>query len=214
MVGVWEEVQRCIGSSIAIGMPGMIAVVCLVRISLSPTNAWRWIGVLTAAATSVVMLLDIWDVTDADDKVITVLLSVCITVAHAGLVVLIPLKPGQIWVRAATIVAAIVTASCVCIVVVSELQGNSFVGRLAGAAAIAAGCGTLSLAILRKFNRTQTEPDRSETAITHLRFFCPKCDLKQSAAFGSVECRRCHYRLQVNPAEPKPAGEAVPDATP
>ncbi len=202
MIGVWGEVQECIGSSFAIGAPGLIAAICLVRISLAPTNLWRWIGVLAATAASIALLLDIWDVVDVDAKLVAVLMTVSITVAHIGLVVLVPLNSGQVWLRAAIIVAAIVTAACVCIIVVSELEGNSFTGRLAGAAAIATGCGTLALAILRKFNRTQSA-STNEAVITHLKFFCPKCGRKQETAFGAVECQRCHFRLQVLPLVPE-----------
>lgn len=198
MIGLWGEVQECIASSVAVGVPGMVAAICLVRISFAPANLWKWFGVLAATAGSVGILLEIWHVVDVDKNIMAVLITISIAIAHIGLVVLVRLNPGQMWLRVAVIVAAIVTATCVCILIVSESRGNSFTGRLAGAAAIATGCGTLALAILRRFNRSQAGSN-NEAAIKRLKFFCPKCGLKQESAFGAVECLRCHFRLQIDP---------------
>ena len=68
--------------------------------------------------------------------------------AHASLASLVPLKTGQQWLRLGTIAAVAVAALFLDLeVVLQPDRGNSMLGRISGAAAIVASCGSLALII-------------------------------------------------------------------
>lgn len=212
MLAIWGEIEECLVSSFAVGLPGLLAAVCLVAIRLVVRDAWKWIGVVSSAAVSVLLLSDIWDFAAVSEKLVLVLICLSSVMVHASVVTLIPLNANQIWLRIATIAAAALTGVCVATVVVSDLQrGDSLVGRLAGASAIAAGCGTLAIAIVRKFNRGQSTA--AAASVAGICFFCPRCGMKQKAAFGDIQCPRCefslHIRARTNSGEPE-ASEGSP----
>lgn len=126
------------------------------------------------------------------------LISAGVVVAHANLCLLIPLRSNQYWIRLSTIGAAILTAVCIDVLAIVDMSGDSTIGRLAGAAAIAAGSGTLAMAIMLKYNRSAKTVDDTDTEITEITIFCPRCQSKQTIGLGHVCCSRCDLRLQIH----------------
>ena len=142
------------------------------------------------------LVVDIWTWTTVSRDTITILTSVGLVVAHANMCVLIPLRTSQLWIRAGTIAAAILTAGCADALWILDIRGDSLVERVCGAATIAMGCGTLALAILLRYNRTTATEDAA--VITKITIMCPRCQCKQTVALGDVRCSRCDLGLQIH----------------
>ncbi len=89
-------------------------------------------------------------------------------------------------------------------------QGE-MLGRLAGAAAIIAGCGTLALLVLARINRRMVQPGLCAGEVREIVFFCPLCGTRQTIAVGGGRCATCGLGIHVRLAEPAPTpGLAAP----
>jgi hypothetical protein len=123
-----------------------------------------------------------------------------IYVAYANLIMRVPLKRGQGWLRVGTLLAGAATA------VLGELIifgiDDDIMARGAAAAAILTSCGTLALAVLARLNRRiDFEPLPRE--MRYITVFCPRCRKKQSLELGGAECTSCGLRIEVRAEEPR-----------
>ena len=203
LVSIWAEnhQDKWIGTALALAGFGALAATCLVSITSKPSGAFRWLGIAVSALAGTILVLDIWDWivgSEFVERTIIVLASAGLVVAHANLCLLAPLRATQLWLRAATIAAAVLTAVCVDALTIFEIRGDSLVGRLAGAAAIAMGCGTLALAVFLRYNRATSIVDDAGTEITEITIMCPRCQSKQTVALGDVCCSHCQLRLNIH----------------
>jgi hypothetical protein len=75
-------------------------------------------------------------------------------------------------------------------------------GRLAGAAAIVAGCGTLALLVLARVNRRAPLAEFSGPDVRQVTLVCPRCRRKQTIPIESGTCAACGLGIAVrlNPA--------------
>ena len=81
---------------------------------------------------------------------------------------------------------------------------EEMLGRLAGATAIIAGCGTLALLILARINQ-RIVPVAAALADLHgVTLTCPRCRAKQTIPIGSGKCGACGLVIQVRVQEPEP----------
>jgi hypothetical protein len=81
---------------------------------------------------------------------------------------------------------------------------EELLGRLAGPAAIIAGCGTLALLILAKINQRFVPVATALADLREITLTCPRCQAKQTIAIGSGECEACGLLIQVRVHEPEP----------
>lgn len=208
LIGIWTENHKdqWIGTSVTMAGFGGLATICLTGVTSKASSAFTWLGVVASGLAGTILVLDIWDwIAGAQslERTIVVLTSAGLVVAHANLCFLAPLRANQIWLRSATIGAAVLTAVCVDAVTVFRITGDSHIARLAGASAIAMGCGTLALAVLLRYNRATSTVDDSGNEIRQITFDCPRCQSKQTVAFGGVCCSQCHLHLNIHvDAEP------------
>jgi hypothetical protein len=72
-------------------------------------------------------------------------------------------------------------------------------GRLAGAAAIMAGCGTLALLVLARVNRRVEMPEFSWADVRQVTLVCPRCRQEQTITIESGTCAACGLGIAVRP---------------
>ena len=158
---------------------------------------WRWAGVGAAAAAfsmaTYAILLDIRE----SSTLFVCLVSVAVVVAHANAMVRVPLGPRQRWLLWATVAGAILSAGFVDVGRVTRPWQQDMLGRLAGAAAIVAGCGTVALLVLARANRSVRLPGFSGADVHEVTLVCPRCRRKQSVSLESGRCAVCGLGIEV-----------------
>jgi hypothetical protein len=209
MVGTWGgwlgavRAERWHSLGLSLAVFAVLAVLCLIG-SGTDRRHWRWLGVAAAgAAFSISAYAIILDIHETSAFFICVV-SVAAVVAHANALAWCPLKPAQRWLLWGTIGAGIATGGFVDWARITSPWQEEMLGRLAGAAAIIAGCGTLALLILARINQrivpvAATLADLREIALT-----CPRCRAKQTITMGSGKCRACGLLIQVRVQQPEP----------
>jgi hypothetical protein len=184
-----------------LGGIGIVAVGCLVGFGTDRRH-WRWAGILAALVATVMSLTHIWLHTTGPSWPLISILSLAIVVAHADLVLLCPLAPGQFWVRNTTLVAAPLTAVLLDIMSYHDFRGDDLLGRLAGASGIVTACGTLALGVFARINRRiDFKPILRE--VREVTLFCPGCSKKQTLPAGDAQCPTCGLRIHTSFEEPR-----------
>jgi len=183
----------------AIGAFGLLAAMCLI----GRGHHWRWLGVAASVVGCAMALVGIWLKPDSPEEAFTIVTSIALVAAHANLVVRAPLKPGQHWLGWATIGAGIVTAAFVdALVCVQAHDIDSTLGRLAGAAGVLTGCGSLALLVLARLNRAvDLEPGSID--MVEMTVICPRCRKKQTVPIGDGRCGACDLRINIRVEEPR-----------
>ena len=75
-------------------------------------------------------------------------------------------------------------------------------GRIAAAAGIVAGCGTLALCVLARINR-KVDYEQLSPELMEMVVICPRCGKKQSVSFGGAVCAVCKLRISIRIEEPR-----------
>ena len=132
------------------------------------------------------------------------MVSVAAVVAHANAMTWCPLKPGQRWLLWGTIAAGIATGGFVDLGRIMSPLHEELLGRLAGAAAIVGGCGTLALLILARINQRIVPVAATVIELREVTLTCPRCRTRQTIAIGSGKCTGCGLIIQVRVQEPEP----------
>jgi hypothetical protein len=175
-----------------------LAVLALIGAGLDRRH-WRWAGVAAAAAAfsmaTYAILLDIRQTS----SLFVCIVSVAVVVAHANAMVRVPLAPNQRWLLWATVASAIIAAGFVAVGSITRPWEQDMLGRLAGAAAIVAGCGTLALLVLARMNRRVQPGEFSWATVEQVTLVCPRCHRKQTIAIGSGSCAACGLGIAVRP---------------
>jgi rRNA maturation protein Nop10 len=207
MVGLWMPGTRwwgddkIIGTGACFGLFSLGAVLCLVGVGTDRRH-WRWIGVLAAAVGCAMGLWGIWSRANNPGWPLAWVISVVGVVAHANVSMLAPLTRGQRWLRLATILSVIVTASLVDVIVYLD-GAPEMLERLASAAGICAACGTLAIAILARANR-KTVVHATPKELREIRLECPQCGKKQALPVGAdAACGGCGLKITVQVTEPR-----------
>ncbi len=193
-------------TTLAVGFYSTLAALAWMDFQNSAASLWRAAGAACAVLACGLLLHQIWSSGVHHLKPVTVLTSVTAVVVYANLALRVPLEAHQMWILTCTLVGAVITALGVDLMTVGELDGDSFVTRIAGAAAIATGCGTLALLVLARLNR---EPGELPTLATldRVTFLCPRCRQKQTVPFGEAICPRCdtHVHITLSSSAQQPA---------
>ena len=181
---------------------GLLCALCMVSHGFD-RYYWRWVGVAFGALACAIALLDAWssDFTVSAD-VLVAIASVSVVAAHANLVLLVPLKPGQGWLRLGTIAAGLATAAFVDIAVLMDASPDDYVIRFAAATGIVAACGSLAMLVLARFNR-RVDPETFSTEVAEVTLVCPRCSRKQTISTGTSDCVCCGLRFDLRIEEPR-----------
>ncbi|MGB2985249.1 MAG: hypothetical protein WBE26_05145 [Phycisphaerae bacterium] len=187
---------------------GGLATVCLVGGGRSDRRSWRWAGIVASIVACAMCLVEIWigAGTDLGFVMFCAFSSVAAVVGHANLCLMCPLTRDQRWVGGGTIAAAILTACLVDAIIADErlfhYNLDDVLGRLAAAAGIVTGCGTMALCVLARINRkVDFEPLSSE--LTEMTVVCPRCRKKQPIKVGDSSCVACKLRISIRIEEPR-----------
>jgi hypothetical protein len=214
MVGTWggwlgavrAERWHFLGLSLAVF--AVLAVFCLVG-SGTDRRHWRWLGVAAAGAafsiSAYAILLDIHETS----AFFVCVVSVAAVVAHANALARCPLKPAQRWLLWGTIAAGIATGGFVDLAKITSPWQEEMLGRLAGATAIIAGCGTLALLVLARINQRVGPVPATLADVREVRLTCPRCRSKQTIALGSGKCGACGLVIQVRVQAPEPEEQKI-----
>ena len=204
LVAIWHpdsSIMRWTSVVATISIFGPLIVVCLIQAKWEKRSIPRWIGVGCASlgamwSLSLIYLGTGWIGFTA--RLLWVLTSVPVFIAHANLCDIIPLQPKQKWVRTVTIGAALLAVVGFDCMVLANVAGLGILGRLTGAATIVAGCGSLALIILAVYNRLGTVGSPfAKTAISppppfkYITVFCPRCQTQQQIPLISATCSSC-----------------------
>lgn len=152
---------------------------------------WRWLGVAASFLAWVLIMMSLWGDEEPGEKLITVISSLAVVMAHASLSALVPLKPHQLWLRIGTVAAVVVAAGFFDLeLLIAPERSISILGRISCAAAILASAGSLGLLIFARLNRSLGEAtDLSD--MTHITLICPRCGKKQAVSLGEAHCSKC-----------------------
>jgi len=181
----------------------MLTVICLIGQGAGPRRPWRWIGVFAAAAAYVVTAYGVVKQIHHGDEVVVYITCVAAAIAHANIVLLCPLRPGQMWLRWLTIAAGVAATLFVGLATHMGQSDDGMMPRLAGACGIIAGCGTLALAILARLNRRFVVAPGAMTGLSEITLICPLCRKKQALALGGASCAECRVLINVRVEEPR-----------
>ena len=214
MVGVWAPHRATVQhdwweTGGALCLCGGLTVLALIGVGTGDRRAWRWAGVVASVIACALWLINIWVGVGSDPGfvVFCTLLSVAAVVAHANLSLMCPLTDTQRWVRSGTIAAAIIAGGTIDLMVVEHKLlsigvDDDLLGRIAGAAGIVAGCGTLALCVLARINR-KVDYERLSPELTEMVVVCPRCGKRQSIRLGDSVCTVCSLRISTRIEEPR-----------
>ena len=214
MVGTWGgwlgevRAERWHSLGLSLAVFAVLAVLCLIG-SGTDRRHWRWLGVAAAAAafslSAYAILLDIHQTS----AFFVCVVSVAAVVAHANALAWCPLKPAQRWLLWGTIGAGIATGGFVDWARITSPWQEEMLGRLAGATAIIAGCGTLALLILARINQRIVPVATTVADLREITLTCPRCRAKQTISIGSGKCGACGLVIQVRVQEPEPEEQRI-----
>lgn len=198
----WNNWEKHLGTSLTIAGYGLLICGSLVGFGVEMRH-WRWVGVAAAAAAGTMLLVSIWRPTGSGPELFAVVTTVAALVAHANLVLLVPLLPNQRWLAWATIVATVFCGVFIDAIVIADVPGDTgLLARAAGACGILSACGTLALAVIARMNR---KIDRPAVALSHVTTFslaCPGCQRRHTLPTGSAKCPTCGLIVHCRFEEP------------
>ena len=184
---------------------GVLAVLCLIGAGLD-RRRWRWIGVATSALAFAILVYASFSSIQHGSAPFVIIIVIACLIAHANVITLIPLKPNQLPLRWITLAAALATGVgiSVCSIVYDYADpAYQLSQRLASAAAIIAGCGTIALLVLARINRKLDTPTPALADITDIALTCPFCNTRQTLPTGDSRCPACGLLLHIQISEPR-----------
>jgi hypothetical protein len=198
----WNNWEKHLGTSLTLAGYGLLVCGSLVGFGQDRRH-WRWAGVAAAAVAAAMLLVAIWRPSGRGPEVFAVITTVAALVAHANLVLLVPLLPGQRWLAWATIAATVFCGAFIDALVIADLPNDTgLLARAAGACGILSACGTLALAVLARMNR---KVERAAVALAHVTTFsltCPGCQRKHTLPTGWARCPTCGLIVHCRFEEP------------
>lgn len=208
MVGTWGgwlgkvhgERWQFVGLSLAVF--AVLAVLCLIGAGTDRRH-WRWLGVAAAGIAFSISAYAILRNLHEQSTFFVCVVSVAAVVAHANALAWCPLKPAQRWLLWGTIAAGLATGGLVDLAKITSPWQEEMLGRLAGAAAIIGGCGTLALLILARINQRIVPVAVPVADLREVTLTCPRCRARQTIAIGSGKCGACGLVIQVRVREPE-----------
>ena len=155
---------------------------------------WRWLGVAASFFSWVLSLIGAWGYDDANENLLLVTSGIAVFFAHTSLALLVPLKPGQTWLRIGTLTATATAAIGLDAGMIFAVDFDDILlSRVVPAATILASCGSLALILFARLNRAMAV-DFSQVRIaeiTQISLICPRCQTRRMAPLGTAACEHC-----------------------
>ena len=181
---------------------GLVIAGCLAGVGTERRWWWQWIGVGAAVFGMVLAEMENWNAASVEELLSLAATTGCF-VAFVNLVVRVPIKSGQRWLRIATIGAALLTALLVNVLVFTDLDDiDSLPGRLLAASSILTACGTLAMIVLKMLN-TRGRIETPTSAMIDVELACPCCQHKHRAPIGESRCPACDLGIRIQIEEPR-----------
>jgi hypothetical protein len=202
--GTWENRWYEIGWALS-GF-GILAVLCLIGAKSGvDQHHWRWLGVVASIIGFAIAVYAIVLQVYSNSPLFTTIIVIAAVIAHANVLLRVPLGGNQIYLRWVTTAAGCATGACIVFVSFHNYADPAYeLGqRLAGAAAIVAGCGTLALLVLARINSKLHAPPPELEAIKQVSLVCPFCQKKQNVPPGESRCAGCGLILELRISEPR-----------
>jgi hypothetical protein len=169
-------------------------------------NHWRWIGMAAAILSFGLGLRYVWAGYASVSNLFIVATTLAILIGHANLLWLCNLKPNQRWLRWVTAIFAWVAGVILDDATIQSVT-DDFTWRIATAAAICAGCGTVAVAILTAFNRRIAPRPSAGIDAAQIDIVCPICHKKQTLpitnGIADSTCTGCGIIISVRLRAPR-----------
>jgi hypothetical protein len=167
---------------------------------------WRWIG-LAASVLSFGLGVNIaWTNEEKNSNLFAVATTIAVVIGHANLLWLCKLKSRQRLLRWATASFAWIAGASFDYAVLANVN-EDLIWRIATAATICAGCGTVAVAILAAFNRRVTARPTGEIDAGKIDLACPICGKKQimpmKDGVGEGNCAECGLIISIRARAPR-----------
>ena len=189
------------GATFVMGLP-----IIFLLLGFAARRWWVWLTLMCNAMTLALWLIAIWLIESPHSNgTVECLATVAVLGAFCNVIRLVRLPDSQRWVGQATMAAAALTAILLDTVIILEKQGpadTDLLARLAAAAAIITGCGTLSLFILARLNWHDVRPT-DMPVVTELLAVCPICRKRQTLKLGESRCVGCGLGFDIKLKEPR-----------
>lgn len=195
-----------------------LACACLVGIreKFSLWTLARILGGVCITAAFVMGMFAVWIAPGGDPTWYAECIIIAVVVAHANLIIRVPLPAKQRWFAWGTIGSMVATAACASYLNFitrgfDQYFSDDLLPRVAAALGIITGCATLAMIVLNRINR-RAGPGHSAplSQFTSVLLACPRCGRKQHAPVGRSGCTGCGLLLTLGVAEPRcPACEYV-----
>lgn len=204
------DIELTITGFVIAGWSTAVAI-CVIGLGTQPSRHWRWIGVGAAVSGILLSEYSIFRLpnSQAINDTLTVLASIVFVVVHAVLCYASRSTPRRLTIRLVAIASTIITAALIDLIILGQLEGQSFLLRLTIAAAIVASASTIATAFLIQsaYNQSQAIgliannpplPEPGPTAgYTTLRVECPQCLLWSTIPLGDSTCPHCSMRFKI-----------------
>jgi hypothetical protein len=206
MPDTWHHDDTWWATGWSIGALALVLPSCLVKsLPARPWTVARSIGAAAACVAFAMALVGIWKNLHSGGEALAIVATVPVLVAHANLLLLARLTPGQQWVRLATIAVTVAMFALLDYMAVTH-EDPEFGQRLAAAAGICSACGSIAIVILARINRRMDAGvSFAPKDLTTITVLCPACQKKQSLPLGEpfTHCANCKLLISVRVQEPR-----------
>lgn len=193
--------------------------------SLRPS--WRWIGLLATASGYGLIVWSIFTLWDRSDtwnypRMLFWLSALGVFCGHLNVSLRAPLSPRWTWLRWGTV--AMIAAAGILVSYRVTLPSTSLLYRhakgdrsnedllrariewlnsLISATAIAGGCGSAAMFLLKRMNRKTKHPMAGPADVASVTVECPTCHTSQPLPLGGSACVACGLRFSIRIDEPR-----------
>jgi MFS family permease len=167
---------------------------------------WRWAGLAASTLAFALGLHNIWTDNQTPTNLFIVSTTLAILIGHANIIWLCKLNQRQRWLRWATVAFAWFAGATFDYAAINNMNSDIFL-RVAMAAPVCAGCGTVAVAILTAFNRRVIPVSGDEVDATEMTIVCPVCRKKQAlplaGGIGDSACSGCGMIFSIRARAPR-----------
>ncbi len=203
---VWVTEEQPAQTAAYVLASGVAAAVALVGVGVE-RRPWRWVGVLAAGVALAMGIAGTWFIKSDNASPWVITMVIAVVVAHANIVMRVPLGDSAIWARPAAIGSTGAAGACVCALTLItggfDTDGPEALTRLAGAMGIVSACSTVAIVVLYRLHRRPPGTSAEVAAIASVQVACPHCGRKHAASIGETACGACGLLITVRVREPR-----------
>ena len=205
-VAIWEWTigrdDHLFATGVAVSVFGGLATFILLDFSLRRT--WVWAGLLASMVGLILALGSIWLQLKGGAGGFEAIVSVSLLAAYWSAIRLVKVgRPAQ-WLKTTVLVLACITTLAMDVTIFADYQkiDLDMVRRLAAAAVILTGCGTLALLVLMRLARKEI-PSGEMPEIQTITLICPVCSKRVTGHPGACACAHCGLGFRIEIKEPR-----------